>query len=201
MGFAVVGPDRFIGSGHPDVRAGGPPLLGLIESADAGRTWQSVALRGQADFHVLKTSGDTIYGVDHSTLLVSVDRGRGWKRRPTPAPIIDLVISPTASRKVVIATPQGLYASSDGARSFRRLSPERVGLLAWTAGRRLHLVDADGRVGMSSDGGRSWKDVGALGGLPGAFASAGGRLLAARADGMVVESVDGGRTWTRRLDM
>ena len=31
MGFAVVGPDRFLGSGHPDGHEQLPPFLGLIE--------------------------------------------------------------------------------------------------------------------------------------------------------------------------
>ena len=38
MGFTVVGPDTFLGSGHPDIRATDPPLLGLIESNDAAQT-------------------------------------------------------------------------------------------------------------------------------------------------------------------
>ena len=42
MGFSIVGPNRFIGSGHPDAREKHlPPLLGLIESNDAGKTWQT----------------------------------------------------------------------------------------------------------------------------------------------------------------
>ena len=39
MGFTVVGPDRFLGSGHPDGRENLPPFLGLIESRDAGASW------------------------------------------------------------------------------------------------------------------------------------------------------------------
>ena len=42
MGFTVTGPDRFLGSGHPDGREDLPPFLGLIRSTDAGRTWQPV---------------------------------------------------------------------------------------------------------------------------------------------------------------
>jgi hypothetical protein len=41
MGFTVVGPNHFLGSGHPDVeglQAGQPGLLGLIESTDGGAT-------------------------------------------------------------------------------------------------------------------------------------------------------------------
>src|ERR671919_1083814 len=57
MGFTVVGPDRFLGSGHPDGREGLPPFLGLIESRDAGRTWEPISLLGERDFHVLAASG------------------------------------------------------------------------------------------------------------------------------------------------
>src|SRR3990172_6015840 len=49
MGFTVEGPDQFLGSGHPDFRdyqAGRlHPLLGLIRSDDAGKTWKSVSLK------------------------------------------------------------------------------------------------------------------------------------------------------------
>jgi hypothetical protein len=36
MGFTIVGPNRFLGSGHPDLRDDLPPLLGLIESTNRG---------------------------------------------------------------------------------------------------------------------------------------------------------------------
>jgi hypothetical protein len=67
MGFTIAAPDLFLGSGHPDARdlqAGTPPLLGLIRSKDAGKTWQSVSLLGEADFHVLRYLGNRIYGYD-----------------------------------------------------------------------------------------------------------------------------------------
>jgi hypothetical protein len=62
MGFTVVGPDHFLGSGHPDFRdtqlyqPGRRPLLGLIESRDAGRSWQPLSLLGEADFHALQVA-------------------------------------------------------------------------------------------------------------------------------------------------
>jgi hypothetical protein len=70
MGFTVVGPRHFLGSGHPDLNEarekGLPPHLGLIESNDAGKTWRPVSLLGAADFHILRTSGTRIYGYDAS---------------------------------------------------------------------------------------------------------------------------------------
>ena len=80
MGFTVVGPDRFLGSGHPDARDDLPPLLGLIRSDDAGRSWQPVSLLGEADFHVLRTSGRRVYGVNATDGEASV-MGKGRKPR------------------------------------------------------------------------------------------------------------------------
>jgi hypothetical protein len=62
MGFTVIGPDHFLGSGHPDGREQLPPFLGLIESRDAGRTWRAVSLQRKVDFHVLEARGRRIYG-------------------------------------------------------------------------------------------------------------------------------------------
>lgn len=40
-----------------------PPYLGLIESADPGRSWEAVSLQGKVDFHVLEARGGRrIYG-------------------------------------------------------------------------------------------------------------------------------------------
>ncbi len=90
MGFTVVGPDHFLGSGHPDGRDDLPPFLGLIESTDAARTWEPVSLLGEADFHVLEASGRRVYGFgsDFETreqrFLVSGDGGRTSSVRSRP---------------------------------------------------------------------------------------------------------------------
>lgn len=89
MGFTIAGPDHFLGSGHPDPREaqalGLPPLLGLIESNDAGKTWQPVSRGGRTDFHVLR-AGRKVYGYDSSNdvLLGSDDEGRTWEERQSP---------------------------------------------------------------------------------------------------------------------
>src|ERR671914_339504 len=65
MGFTIVGPDRFLGSGHPDLEEAReknlPPHLGLIESTDEGESWRSISLSGEADFHVLRFTGGRVY--------------------------------------------------------------------------------------------------------------------------------------------
>ena len=62
MEFTVLGADHFLGSGHPGSIENDPPFLGLIESRDAGSSWQAIALHGDVDFHVLEAQGNTVYG-------------------------------------------------------------------------------------------------------------------------------------------
>jgi hypothetical protein len=200
MGFTVVGPDRFLGSGHPDPRAGLPPLLGLIGSGDGGRTWRRVSLLGEADFHVLRAAGQRVYGVNAAdgALMASADGGRTWTRHAPPGPVLDLAIDPRDRARIVVSGERGLAVSNDGGRSWRPLEAERAGLLAWAD--ELVLVDAAGEVNVSDDAGRSFARVGSLGGQPAALAAHEGQLLAALQDGTVYRSADGGRTWELRVE-
>ena len=203
MGFTVVGPNRFLGSGHPDVqeaRAKGlPPLLGLIESRDAGKTWQPLSLLGEADFHVLRARGRHVYGFDASRgrLLASDDAGRTWTQRRVPAPLVDLAPHPRRRAVLVAATERALFASSDDGKTWR-LRSSRVGLLAWPQPERLYLVDPDGHVFASPDGGDVWSARGSIGGEPAAFTANGRDLYVALHDGTVKRSTDGGRRWAIR---
>ncbi|MEX2647106.1 MAG: hypothetical protein WD249_12665 [Gaiellaceae bacterium] len=177
-----------------------PSQLGLIESRDAGRTWEPISLLGEADFHVLRFGGDRVYGYDASNdrLLVSDDEGRSWDEIDRPAPIIDLVVRPGDSRHVLATTEAGLYESRDGGGTWDRVG-EHVGLLAWPSPELLHLVDGRGDVHASSDAGRSWRARGSIGGLPAALLGrSASELYAALHDGTVKQSVDGGRRWTIR---
>ena len=199
MGFTVVGPRRYLGSGHPDLRDGGPPMLGLIRSHDGGRSWQPVSLSGAADLHVLRASGRRVFAYDSSAgrLLASDDAGRTWTLRPTPGPVIDLAIDPRQPDRLVASTQGGPRVSSDGGRSWRALPASAPGLLMWTDA--LYLVDAQGIVTRTRDLGRSWQSVGTVGGRPAATSTSGDRLVVATEDGRVRMSSDGGRTWQTRV--
>lgn len=204
MGFTVAGANRFLGSGHPDLRDDLPPLLGLIESTDEGRSWVSISLLGEADFHVLRAAGDRVYGYDASNdrLLVSGDHGRTWARVERPAPLADLAADPSDDRHVIASgasdLDQGLYESTDGGRSWKRIG-DPVGLLAWPAAERLFLVDGAGSVFLSTDGGRSFERRGEIGGPPAALlGQAVDELYAALHDGTIKRSADEGQTWTVR---
>jgi hypothetical protein len=204
MGFTIVGPNRFLGSGHPDPAAmreqNLPPHLGLIESIDAGRTWRPISLLGEADFHVLRSLGDSVYGFDSTNgrLLVSRNRGETWSQRPIPGGLVDLALNPLNRSHVVAASERGLISSTNDGRTWRVLRGA-VGLLAWPAPARLFQVDGSGVVHASRDSGKRWRSIGDIGGQPAAFlAETAEDLYVALHDGTVKRSTDGGKTWAVR---
>ncbi len=198
MGFSVAGADRFVASGHPGPQQDLPPALGLIDSRDRGRTWRSLSLQGEADFHLLRAAGDIVYAFSGS-LMASRDGGRSWQERTSPGEIVDLAPSPEDPDRVLASTSDGLRVSDDGGRSWARGTLDPPALLAWSAGDRAFALDGNARAYSSIDGGRSWNPAGAAQGPPVAVAAdRSGTVYVARQDGSVDASSDGGRTWRPR---
>ena len=203
MGFTVTGPDRFLGSGHPDGRDGQPPFLGLIRSADAGRNWRPVSLLGKRDFHALEAAGARVYGYgsDFKTreqgLLVSEDRGRTWSGRRAPEPLLALSADGARPDRVLAGGARAIWRSDDGARTWMRLAGPG-GLVASGRGGRAYRVTLDGSLSVSEEAGRRWRSRGRVGGEPAAFELSGEDLYVALHDGTVKQSADEGRTWRVR---
>jgi hypothetical protein len=202
MGFTITGPDRFLGSGHPDLREDSPPLLGLIESTDAGKSWEPVSLLGESDFHTLRFAHGRVYGYDvtNDRLLMSRDEGRTWDELARPGPIFDLAVDPTDPRHLVAASesPLGsvLFESVDGGGSWRA-SAAPAGLLAWPTPDRLYVATSAGEVLVRTDGSRL-EPRGGAGDEPAALLADGGDLYVALHDGTIKLSIDGGRHWVVR---
>jgi hypothetical protein len=212
MGFTIVGPNQFLGSGHPDGREDLPPFLGLIRSVDAGETWDPVSLLGKADFHVLESSGDVVYGYgsDFKTreqrLLVSADGGRSWRQRRLPEPasgqlteesLLSIAVDPEDPSALIASGREALWTSTDQGRQWSFLSAD-TGLLSWPRSDQLYLVDGNGEVRTSADAGRTWETAGSIGGEPAAFEASAHGLHAALHDGTVKHSSDGGVAWSVR---
>jgi hypothetical protein len=200
MGFSVVGPDHFLGSGHPGSVRDAPPFLGLIESRDAGRSWKPVSLRGEVDFHVLESSGQTVYGFGSDfdsrelRFLRSDDRGRKWTALAPPEPLMSLAIDPADPLRVIGLGEGGAHLSRDGGRGWRRVDLPG-GFVGWTAETGLTAIDLTGQVRTADDPTGPWRETGRVDGPPATVEAQGAELLVALHDGSIAASKDRGATW------
>ena len=200
MGFTVVGPDHFLGSGHPGSVRDDPPFLGLIESRDAGEHWVPISLRGKVDFHLLEARDTRVYGFgsDFETreprFLSSKNGGRSWKRLTPPEPLTGLAIDPRNPRHIVALSEQRGYISDDGGSRWRPLAIPG-GLITWTSEVGLVAADPTGLIRTAVDPEGRWAQIGNLGGSPAALEAAGDEVLAATHDARILSSRDGGKRW------
>jgi photosystem II stability/assembly factor-like uncharacterized protein len=197
MGLAYDG-TRWLASGHPGKDEDLPADLGLRTSPD-GRTWTTVSLLGEVDFHRLTAAGATVLGVaaHDGALLRSTDAGDTWTRLDNPG-VFDLALHPAEDGRAVATTQSGPVASTDAGSSWAPLQGAPVvAFVAWT-GDTLIGVAPDGTVHASSDAGATWTARGTAGGQPAAIAVDGERL-AVLVGPTVRESTDGGITFTDRI--
>ncbi|MFE1246897.1 F510_1955 family glycosylhydrolase [Streptomyces sp. NPDC058766] len=200
MGFTVIGPKTFLGSGHPAEDSGDHGNLGLIRSIDAGASWKTLSLGGTTDFHSLEYAHGTVYGYDSTrgVLRVSTDTTTWDDRAEIEA--LDMAVSPRDRDVVLATTRRGVVRSTDGGRSFGAGSGRVLAFLSWPAADALYGVDPEGGLHRSGDGGATWHRTGTVpGGQPQALTAVDARhVLAATQDG-VYESRDGGGTFRERL--
>lgn len=197
-GFTVVGPGRYAASGHPGAGVDLPDPLGLIESTDAGRTWEPLSRSGQFDFHALTVGSAGFIGFD-GALLHSAD-GQDWTTLDIPETPATLSASPDRP-EVLATTAQGLLRSTDAGSSWAAI-PEAPSLqvLDWLGdGLAVIGVDAAGDVWRSDDGGLSWERGPNLGSSPRAVSAGtwglGGQRIVVATTAAVLASDDGGRSF------
>lgn len=198
MAFTVIGPGHLLASGHPDLREGLPPQLGLLESRDGAETWQPVALAGRADFHALEATGRRLWGYDSVSgrLLTTTDRER-WSTVTEDGPVVDLATG-TDARSVLATTPEGRLLRYDAAGGL----PEQVDgappvlLVDRSEDGSLVGVTGDGVLHVAGADATGWRRAGEVPGAPHAFDASEAGWHVATADG-VYRSTDEGRTWRR----
>lgn len=121
-------------SGHPLPGSGLPDPLGLVRSADLGRSWVPLSLGGLADFHWIAAGYRTgsIYVLAEKPnplmqapgLYRSEDEGRTWRRRAAhglKGRTFGIAAHPLDEGMVAIASDAGLYLSRDEGESFALL--------------------------------------------------------------------------------
>ena len=194
-----AGPKDLLGSGHPD---GGslPENLGLIRSPDHGATWQPVSQLGKADFHILQVAQDRVVAVnaDAKEIQISTDGGKTFASKTPPDTPVDVVFDAADPKRMVVATKQGVFTSTNEGGSWRARDPTQTQQLAWGAPDALYRADPGGSIKRSTDGGESWDEAGNVG-APAVNELAidgDGTLYAAIPGGEVKRSTDGGATWT-----
>jgi hypothetical protein len=199
MGFLVVGPGEFLGSGHPDLAEDLPTRLGLIGSTDAGRTWHSLSLSGSADLHALRLADDRLYAYDAATgRLMSTDDRINWTTHAA-LPLNDFDIDPADARHLLAATPAGLQSSTDGGQTFQPVpAAPLLRLLAWVDPHLLYGADGNGDLWVSPDGGATWVWRNRLAGTPDALTAIGADELYLATESAIYASVDGGGAFTMR---
>lgn len=196
MGFTVAGPDHFLASGHPGEGQGGHGSVGLIESTDAGKTWQELSLAGEADFHALEYRHGRVYGLNSMTgqLMVSEDM-KSWQEL-TREPIADFAVSPHDANVLIATTQQGLVQSKDGGRTFEAVPgvPLMV-FVGWAEDGTLAGVTPEGVVYTADSPAGDWTEGGNVGGQPEALTVHSAEEIYAAANGTILVSTDGGATF------
>ncbi|MEU1691665.1 F510_1955 family glycosylhydrolase [Streptomyces hirsutus] len=202
MGFTVAKAKTFLASGHPAPDAEGPANKGLVESADAGKTWKTKSLSGEVDFHALEYADGTIYGYDSTNGKVRVSKdGVKWQDRATLS-ALDIAVNPDDTQMLLATTEAGVAKSTDGGKTFADGAKPVLYFVSWGAPDTLYGIDGSGALQRSADSGDTWKKVGtAPGGQPQALTAVDAeRVLVATQDG-VYESKSGGKTFTKRMDV
>ncbi|PTL60295.1 WD40/YVTN/BNR-like repeat-containing protein [Paraconexibacter algicola] len=200
MGFSVEKPGRYVGSGHPDLRQGGPTSVGFIRSSDGGAAWETVSLEGRADLHAIEVAGNRVYAFDalSGKLLRSRDSGATWSSTTVP-PVLDLAVDPVDADRLVASTEQGVLVSTDGGRGFRPVVDLPLSHLTWGSD-GITAVGGDQVVQRISGDLRTINQHGRAPIVPAATTETDFGLLVAGDDGSVYTSRDGGRTWDLTLE-
>src|SRR5205814_472658 len=133
MGFAATSKYLY-SSGHP---AGGSGLVnpfGLLRSKDGGKTWDKLGLEGESDFHVMATSWNTnaIYvwnaaansRMKRTGLHYTLNDGFSWIESEAQGVVGNpyaLAVHPDDAKSVAMATPDGVFRSTDSGATFKRI--------------------------------------------------------------------------------
>src|SRR5258708_17646230 len=125
MGFSAAR-DALYSSGHPAQGSSLGNPFGLLKSRDGGKTWESLGLTGEADFHVMavshRTSAVYVFApvansrMRQPGIYFTSDDGKSWKRAegaPLAGRVAALAVHPSRANVVAAATEAGGFVSEN----------------------------------------------------------------------------------------
>jgi photosystem II stability/assembly factor-like uncharacterized protein len=135
MGFSATA-RHIYSSGHPAAGSGLVNPFGLLRSQDGGKTWDKLGLEGESDFHVMATGwhSNAVYvwnaapnsRMKQTGLHYTLNDGFAWKRAAAQGlegnPYA-IAVHPDDPKDVALATPNGIFESSDAGESFNKVGP------------------------------------------------------------------------------
>lgn len=176
---------------------------GVSISEDGGKTWAAEPTLDGADAMGWALADDAMLVGGHPGISVSTDGGETFEQRNEGLPATDVHALGAGAGTIYAASPAaGVFASSDGARSWDMLTDQAgqgfMGRILVDPRDPKHAVAPDMEAGAveTTDGGRTWD---ALGGVRGAmwisWDEADTDHLVVTGQGVAAESVDGGDSW------
>ena len=134
MGFSATA-NSIYSSGHPAAGSNLVNPFGLLRSKDGGKTWDKLVLEGESDFHVMATSWSTnavyVWNQQPNSRMKQIGlyytRNDGFSWTRVSAKGLDgnpytLAVHPDDAKSLAVATPAGVFASSDTGESFGRVT-------------------------------------------------------------------------------
>ncbi|MEW5975616.1 MAG: hypothetical protein AB1898_07400 [Acidobacteriota bacterium] len=156
----------------------------LYRTLDGGELWEPIQLPAYGDVTIHALAIDpvkpaTLYvgtakgflgsgGQDTPGILVTHDRGHSWSViEPTLGwSVLSLAIHPHDPRLIVVGTLEGVFMTSDGGQSFRRMSPPRhseikniVSVAIDTLDPQIVYAGTPHLPWRTTDGGASWTSI------------------------------------------
>ena len=166
----------------------------IQRSDDGGKTWRSVSLSGEVDFHALETRGKIFYGVNsgNGKLLHSQDGGKSWKDLGGMK-YEDFAIANPKKNQIYLTRDGKLFRGNDGLNTVSEIKGIAGVRAVEVRGSEL-FVAAGKSLMLSTSSGRSWEKRAAFTSEIADF-SVSSNLVVVVAGNQIFTSTDGGKSF------